>query len=86
MAARRLILPAIAQTTVWTGWKSGPEHGWSDIAEGIKLVARTPLVRGIILADSFWSFVSAAMVVTAVVFTEKTLDLGDRAATVYGGT
>jgi NRE family putative nickel resistance protein-like MFS transporter len=83
-AARRLILPEIAQTTVWTGWKSGLEHGWSDIAEGLKLVARTPLVRGIIAADSFWSFVSAAMVVTAVVYTEKTLDLGDRAATVYG--
>lgn len=84
VAARRLILPAIAQTTAWTGWKSGLEHGWSDISEGIRLVARTPLVRGIIAADSFWSFVSAAMVVTAVVYTEKTLDLGDRAATVYG--
>ncbi len=57
---------------------------WRDAADGVRIVARTPVVRGITLAEFWWSAVSACFVVACVVYTQDTLDLGDRADRVYG--
>jgi MFS family permease len=83
-AAWRLVLPKLERTTAWTGWKTGLQSGWGDLAEGVRVVWRTPIVRGIVAAESLWCLVSAALVVTAVVLTEDTLDLGSRSDAVFG--
>ncbi|HKG26861.1 MAG TPA: MFS transporter, partial [Thermomicrobiales bacterium] len=55
-----------------------------DIGEGLRAVWRTPIVRGICASESLWSLISAVLSITAVVYTEQALDLGDRAEYVYG--
>lgn len=57
---------------------------WHDIGEGMQAVWRTPIVRGICASESLWSLISAVLSITAVVYTERALDLGDRAEYVYG--
>jgi MFS family permease len=55
-----------------------------EIGEGVRAVWHTPIVRGICASESLWSLISAVMSITAVVYTERALDLGDRAELVYG--
>lgn len=57
---------------------------WRDAIDGVRIVARTPVVRGITLAEFWWSAVTACFVVACVVYTQESLDLGDRAERVYG--
>ena len=57
---------------------------WRDAIDGVRIVARTPVVRGITLAEFWWSAVSACFVVACVVYTQESLDLGDGAERVYG--
>ena len=55
-----------------------------EIGEGLRAVWRTPIVRGICATESLWSLISAVLSITTVVYTERALDLGDRAELVYG--
>jgi MFS family permease len=55
-----------------------------EIGEGVRAVWQTPIVRGICASEALWSLISAIMSITAVVYTERALDLGDRAEIVYG--
>jgi MFS family permease len=55
-----------------------------DIGDGLRAVVRTPIVRGICASEALWSLISAVLSITAVVYTERVLDLGDRAEFVYG--
>jgi NRE family putative nickel resistance protein-like MFS transporter len=55
-----------------------------DIGEGLRVVWRTPIVRGICATEALWSLVNAVFSITAVVYTEQALDLGDRAGLVFG--
>jgi NRE family putative nickel resistance protein-like MFS transporter len=83
-AAWRLTLPPHAASEELSGWRASVQRGWGDLGEGLRTVWRTPVVRGIIAAESLWSFVSAAMIVAGVVLTEDALDLGGRAEGIYG--
>jgi NRE family putative nickel resistance protein-like MFS transporter len=55
-----------------------------DIGEGLRTVWRTPIVRGICASEALWSLINAAFSITAVVYTERALKLGDRADLVFG--
>jgi MFS family permease len=55
-----------------------------DVAEGLRTVWRVPVVRGITATEALWGLINAALLVAGVVLTEETLDLGNRAGTVYG--
>jgi NRE family putative nickel resistance protein-like MFS transporter len=55
-----------------------------DIGEGVRTVWRTPIVRGICASEALWSLINAVFSITAVVYTQQALDLGDRAEFVYG--
>lgn len=57
---------------------------WRDIGEGLKTVARSPIVRGICATEALWGLIGAVLSITTVVYTEKSLNLGDRAEIVYG--
>lgn len=60
------------------------EIAWREIVEGWKTVLHSPIVRGICASEALWSLISAVLSITTVVYTEQTLDLGDRAEFVYG--
>lgn len=55
-----------------------------DIGEGLKTVWHTPILRGICATEALWGLIGAVLSITAVVYTERALDLGDRAEFVYG--
>lgn len=55
-----------------------------DVAAGLRTVWRVPIVRGITATEGLWGLVNAALIVAGVVLTQETLDLGERAGTVYG--
>ncbi len=55
----------------------------SEMWAGVHAVQAVPIVRGITATESLFQFVNAAMVVAAVVYTEKTLNLGDRADSAF---
>jgi MFS family permease len=57
---------------------------WREIVDGWKTVIHSPIVRGICASEALWSLISAVLSITTVVYTEQTLDLGDRAEFVYG--
>jgi MFS transporter, NRE family, putaive nickel resistance protein len=57
---------------------------WQEIVDGMKTVVHSPIVRGICASEALWSLISAVLSITTVVYTEQTLDLGDRAEFVYG--
>jgi MFS family permease len=50
---------------------------------GINAVRSIPIVRGVTASEMLWSLVGAAMVVAGVVYTQETLDLGDRAEAAF---
>lgn len=55
-----------------------------DIGEGMRTVWRTPIVRGICATEALWGLINAVFSITAVVYTERALNLGDRADLVFG--
>ncbi len=55
-----------------------------DIMEGVRTVWQTPIVRGICATEALWGLIGAALSISAVVYTERALELGDRAELVYG--
>ena len=68
-----------------------PEHPPSllanarrDIAAGLNVVWRVPIVRGITCAECLWSFMGAAATIAGLIYVEETLDFGDRAELIYG--
>lgn len=56
-------------------WLAAKREMWA----GLGAVRSIPIVRGITASEILWQLVSAALVVTAVVYTQETLDLAARA-------
>jgi MFS family permease len=54
-----------------------------EIGAGLRAVVETPIVRGVTSTEALWQLVSGVLVVTAVVYTQETLDLGDRAEAAF---
>ena len=54
-----------------------------EIAEGLRVVRDNPIVRGITAVEMLWQLVTAALVISILLFVEETLRLGDDAATVF---
>jgi MFS family permease len=54
-----------------------------EILDGLRIVWRTPVVRGLAAAESLWQLVFASLVVTLLIYIEESLRPGDRAATIY---
>jgi NRE family putative nickel resistance protein-like MFS transporter len=55
-----------------------------EIAEGLRVVWQTPIVRGVTATECLWSLVGAAITIAGLVYAKETLDLGNRAELVYG--
>lgn len=59
-------------------------NAWREIGEGLHVVWRTPIVRGITAAECLWALTNASIQIATLVYAEETLDLGNRAEFVYG--
>ena len=75
---------AIPRSTVAMGAGNAWESVRRDLTGGLRIVWRTPIVRGATATEGLWTLVGAAMTVAGVVLTAETLELGDRAGLVYG--
>jgi MFS family permease len=53
---------------------------------GLAAIRSHPIVRGVTAVESLWQVAGAALVVAGVVYTEETLDLGDRAEAAFALT
>jgi MFS family permease len=73
-------LPTVPRPAARAGWATIR----SELADGMRIVWRTPIVRGVTATESLWTLVGAAITIAGVVLTAETLDLGDRAGLVYG--
>ena len=77
-ALRRLVLPRLDRPEPVPGGgllASATGELWA----GLRAIRDVPIIRGIAASEALWQLVSGALVVTAVVYTQETLDLGDRA-------
>lgn len=76
-ALRRLVVP----------WSPDPRAAGegllsaatADLWAGLRAIRDVPIIRGITASEALWQLVTGALVVTAVVYTQETLDLGNRA-------
>ncbi len=55
-----------------------------EARDGLRIVWRIPIVRAICTTECLWSLALATLSISAVVFVNEELDLGDRASLVYG--
>jgi len=56
----------------------------AEIADGLRVAWRTPIVRGVTAAECLWALIGAATTIAGLVYVKQTLDLGNRAELVYG--
>ena len=80
-ALRKLVVPGALRSTVDD--RAGPGGLWQsarqEMGEGLRAVRTIPIVRGVTASEMLWQLVSGALVVTAVVYTQETLQLAARA-------
>lgn len=86
----RMVLPPVAPPRPIDGAAAGIAarraalaRARRDIWEGLRVLWVHRVVRGITAAEVLWQVVGAALTVGLVVYTEETLDLGDRAGVVF---
>jgi MFS family permease len=75
----RLVLPPVERKARTTH----VEAVRREIADGQRVVRDNPIVRGITAVEMLWQLVTAALVVSILLFVEETLRLADAAATVF---
>jgi MFS family permease len=75
-----LALPPVARSSPTA---SPLERVVREMAEGLHIVWRNPIVRGIAAVEALWQIVFAVFVVTALVYVAETLRLGSEGPVVY---
>ena len=78
LAVRRLVVPVMAAPERSPD-ESAARRALREMWEGLRACRDLPIVRGIVLSEMLWQLVVGALVVTAVVYTQETLRLGDEA-------
>ena len=66
-----------------TGGGSLAAAARQEIGEGLRIVRDNPIVRGITAVEALWQAVTAALVVTVLIFVEATLRLGEESGTIF---
>ncbi|MEJ7901338.1 MAG: MFS transporter [Thermomicrobiales bacterium] len=82
LLALRLLV--VLNLVIALGADESKDAGLIDTAKaemwaGVRAIVSMPIVRGVTASETLWSLVAGAMVVAGVVYTQETLDLGDRA-------
>ena len=79
----RVELPAPAARETFDSFGAMVGYAAQEFREGLSIVVSTPIVRGVCATEAIWSFVSAVLSITFVIFARESLDLGSNADTVY---
>lgn len=56
---------------------------WNEMWSGLRAIREIPIVRGVTSSEAIFQLAPSAMTVAGVVYTEETLDLGDRAPAAF---
>lgn len=85
LALRLLVVPNLV---IARDAEESKELGLIDTAKtemwaGVRAIVSMPIVRGVTASETLWSLVAGAMVVAGVVYTQETLDLGERAEAAF---
>lgn len=85
LALRLLVVPALMRPVDPDAveGRSVLETAKAEMWSGIRAVKAIPIVRGVTATESLWALVPGAMIVAGVVYTQETLDLGDRAEAAF---
>lgn len=83
LALRSLVVPDLARPADAVDGMSLLETARAEMWSGLRAVQAIPIVRGVTATESLWSLVPGAMIVAGVVYTQETLDLGDRAEAAF---
>jgi NRE family putative nickel resistance protein-like MFS transporter len=75
-----LTLPPVSRARTTTGLAAAARQ---EIGVGLRIVRDNPIVRGITAVEALWQAVTAALVVTVLIFVETTLRLGEESGTVF---
>ena len=82
VALRLLVVPDLPRAD--DGQTTGVlETARAEMWAGLRAVKAIPIVRGVTATESLWALVPGAMIVAGVVYTQETLDLGDRAEAAF---
>lgn len=79
LALRRLVVPDLARYGDEAANLGLIALAKAEMWAGVRAILSTPIVRGVTASETLWALVAGAMVVAGVVYTQETLDLGDRA-------
>jgi MFS family permease len=81
LALHKLVIPRhrVLETTTSSGLANLLRTAQRDMWAGIEAIKRIPIVRGVTLSESVHQVVAATMTIGGVIYTQETLDLGDRA-------
>ncbi|HEV2528761.1 MAG TPA: MFS transporter [Thermomicrobiales bacterium] len=84
IALRRLVIPAGDRADA-VSFARGTivRTAGREMLSGIRAIRDIPIVRGVTASESLHQIAVAAMTVAGIVYTEESLDLGDRAGSAY---
>jgi Na+/melibiose symporter-like transporter len=77
----RLALPPVERAVATATSALGAVR--QEMRDGLRVVWRNPIVRGITAVESLWQCVFATLIVTVLIYVEQTLGLGPDAAAAY---
>lgn len=62
-----------------------PRAGFrTELTVGLRIAGRDRVIRSMAIADAFWTGAGVLLSIGLIAYTERTLDLGERAGTVFG--
>jgi NRE family putative nickel resistance protein-like MFS transporter len=82
LCLRPVLIPHVARVQAKAG--SVIQNAREEILDGMRVVWRTPIVRGVTATECLWALIGASTSIAGLVYVERTLDLGDRSELVYG--
>lgn len=84
VALRHLQIPALAVVAQSAATRVGLLRSVRDeLWSGLRAIRDIPIVRGVTSSEALFQLAMAAMTVAAVIYTQETLDLGNRAAAAF---
>jgi hypothetical protein len=85
VALRRLFIPPSGRTdeSESTSQKSLLQSAREEMWNGLRAIKEIPIVKGVTSAEAVFQLATSAMVVAGVIYTQETLDLGDRASAAF---
>lgn len=85
LALRKLVIPRLSAVDADRpfGTEGVLQAARAEMWAGIRAIRQVPIVRGVTASESLFQIAAASMTVAGVIYTQETLDLGDRADSAF---